>query len=871
MGVFCLAAAVSRMDGTRLFGNFLEDEEERHFNSRGSTSGQQHPSAANKMGFRAAASEEIRSASAPPEWQLEPSYRQGNQSYPLEHEEEPPMDERHFLGSLHPAGPGRSGLGESLMLGMPEATQFAHPSSASLGFPSSHEYRGLQSGGSSRSADAPAIPLHSPAPQKFHGAPSHLADLQVPHRPHSTDYHYNERERRHPESVLSQGRGMPGWVEERGDRVPPARGTPEFFTYERESSMRSPQRHVSPFYRGSENEDSYSGFGQTHDMTFPDSQLTDRMRNMRISSRSSGNLYELQERGSEAHLRDSDLYEGGQSMGSRDYTPPLGRPSFERAPHSIVSPSFSRMNAHPHGRSALMQDYAPRPSSAGYYSEEQLQMNNRMRMSPAPMEYANPAEMDRYRFSPAPVEQEQYFAGPNSHRLSTDQYASGPYPRTLGPMDGVMRHGDCLPEEPMYSNYHVYNPHPRGRYSAPGSPARPASPHVHRDVQNYSSQSAWNDSPPAARKSNYGGNREHANNDLGHTVRSSVLEDFRNNKNNRKFELCDIYGHIVEFSSDQHGSRFIQKKLELATDAEKQHVFDEILPQALTLMVDVFGNYVIQKFFEYGSCDQIRELSRLLEGHVLSLSLQMYGCRVVQKMLQAIDQIDGPQVEVLIQEIKGNVLKCVKDQNGNHVIQKCIEMVSAPVIQFIVDSFQGQVYSLAIHPYGCRVIQRILEHCEPAQTDPILDELLECTCSLVQDQYGNYVIQHVLEQGRPQDKSVIISKLQGKVIPMSQHKFASNVVEKCVEYGNREERRIIINEILGSKNSDRLIANLLTMMKDQYANYVIQKIIDVVDDDQRRMLMHKIKPHMASLKKYTYGKHIIARLEKNSTPNRSFC
>lgn len=53
------------------------------------------------------------------------------------------------------------------------------------------------------------------------------------------------------------------------------------------------------------------------------------------------------------------------------------------------------------------------------------------------------------------------------------------------------------------------------------------------------------------------------------------------------------------------------------------------------------------------------------------------------------------------------------------------------------------------------------------------------------------------------------------------------------------------------------------MMKDQYANYVIQKIIDVVDDEQREELIIRIKPHVPSLKKFTYGKHIIARLEKS--------
>lgn len=45
-------------------------------------------------------------------------------------------------------------------------------------------------------------------------------------------------------------------------------------------------------------------------------------------------------------------------------------------------------------------------------------------------------------------------------------------------------------------------------------------------------------------------------------------------------------------------NRFIQLKLERASSAERQLVFSEILQAAYQLMVDVFGNYVIQKFFE---------------------------------------------------------------------------------------------------------------------------------------------------------------------------------------------------------------------------------------------------------------------------------
>ncbi|XP_058112263.1 pumilio homolog 3-like isoform X1 [Magnolia sinica] len=59
----------------------------------------------------------------------------------------------------------------------------------------------------------------------------------------------------------------------------------------------------------------------------------------------------------------------------------------------------------------------------------------------------------------------------------------------------------------------------------------------------------------------------------------------------------------------------------------------EVLPHALTLMTDVFGNYVIQKFFEHGSPEQRKELANQLAGHILPLSLQMYACLVIQKVL----------------------------------------------------------------------------------------------------------------------------------------------------------------------------------------------------------------------------------------------
>lgn len=121
--------------------------------------------------------------------------------------------------------------------------------------------------------------------------------------------------------------------------------------------------------------------------------------------------------------------------------------------------------------------------------------------------------------------------------------------------------------------------------------------------------------------------------DVGVGVRSVLLEEFRANaKSTKRYELKDIYNHVVEFSGDQHGSRFIQQKLETANSDEKEQIFREIQPNALQLMTDVFGNYVIQKMFEHGNQVQKRVLAEQMKNHVMELSMQMYGCRVVQKV-----------------------------------------------------------------------------------------------------------------------------------------------------------------------------------------------------------------------------------------------
>ncbi|KAJ8462102.1 hypothetical protein ONZ45_g18055 [Pleurotus djamor] len=348
-------------------------------------------------------------------------------------------------------------------------------------------------------------------------------------------------------------------------------------------------------------------------------------------------------------------------------------------------------------------------------------------------------------------------------------------------------------------------------------------------------------------------------------LRSARLEDFRANRS-RKWELKDIYGYAVEFSGDQHGSRFIQQKLETASVEEKQRIFDEIVPgHIIGLVSDVFGNYVIQKLLEHGTAAQRTVLVTAMEGHILTLSLHMYGCRVVQR---AIEYITPDQQSSIVKEIEPHVLRCVKDANGNHVIQKIIERVAPERLAF-VETFRGAVFELSTHAYGCRVLQRCLEHLPPALSHPIIEELHKYIINLMQDQFGNYVIQFVLEHGQPQDRALVTSKLRGQLLTMSRHKFASNVVEKALVCASPENRRALIDEILTVKADGS--NPVVIMMKDQFGNYVLQRAMTVAEGEQKDELFNAVKPQLTSMRRVSnaYNKHLLAierLLEKYHAP-----
>lgn len=210
----------------------------------------------------------------------------------------------------------------------------------------------------------------------------------------------------------------------------------------------------------------------------------------------------------------------------------------------------------------------------------------------------------------------------------------------------------------------------------------------------------------------------------------------------------------------------------------------------------------------------------------------------------------------MVKELEKDVLKTVKDQNGNHVIQKVIDRVPMEHIQNIVEAFRGQVGALSVNSYGCRVIQRLLEKVQEPQRRFILTELHAEGPKLITDSYGNYVTQHVIEHGLPEDRAKIVSLIRAQFLMFSKHKFASNVVERCLVCGNDQQRLELVSTVI-AKN-DRGETNLLNLLKDGYGNYVIQKLLETLSRDDYETFVAALKPELEKAKKIISGKQIVS-------------
>jgi hypothetical protein len=164
---------------------------------------------------------------------------------------------------------------------------------------------------------------------------------------------------------------------------------------------------------------------------------------------------------------------------------------------------------------------------------------------------------------------------------------------------------------------------------------------------------------------------------------------------------------LVDVLSDQVMSRFMQRKISCGKHTDLDAIYNDLFPHILRLSDDNFGNYVVQELIKKCSYKRRVELSLQLKTHIVRLSQQISGCRVVQRLL--VEMSDPSTRDWILEELLVDIVPLMMNQNGNHVIQKLIQKSSTRTAGYIFNAVRKHIYPLAVHCYGCRVIQSLLD------------------------------------------------------------------------------------------------------------------------------------------------------------------
>ncbi|RVW56049.1 putative pumilio-like 7, chloroplastic [Vitis vinifera] len=315
--------------------------------------------------------------------------------------------------------------------------------------------------------------------------------------------------------------------------------------------------------------------------------------------------------------------------------------------------------------------------------------------------------------------------------------------------------------------------------------------------------------------------------------------------------LAEAQGCIYSLAKDHNGCRFLQRMFDGATVEDVQLVFNETIKHVVELMMNPFGNYLMQKLLDVCNEDQRMQIVLALTeepGELVRISLNAHGTRVVQKLVMTLKT--RQQISLVVLALEPYFLDLTKDHHGNHVVQRCLEYLSCEDIKFFFYDAAKYCVDIATHRHGCCVLQRCITRSTGKHGEKLVAEISANGLLLAQDDFGNYVIQYIIELKIPSAIASLMSQFEGNYVHLSMQKFSSHVVEKCLKH-LEESRPRIVHEFLSVPHFEQL-------MQDPFANYVIQSALEVTKGPLHASLIEAVRPHII-LRTSPYCKKIFSR------------
>ena len=313
---------------------------------------------------------------------------------------------------------------------------------------------------------------------------------------------------------------------------------------------------------------------------------------------------------------------------------------------------------------------------------------------------------------------------------------------------------------------------------------------------------------------------------------------------------------IIAMIKDQSGSKFIQKKIEEKSSEFLYKLYEQIKSNLIDIINDQYGNYVIQKYVEF--CDKkiISLMLNQLQNSLFEVSLNSYGTRALQKMIENLSPLFDDDINIILNFVKGNVFKMIRDINGNHVIQSIIEAIkNKDKLTPLYSEMNEHLIEISKIKQGCCVFPKVLNNIREDDLANFINNIIKNLDTLINDEYGNFIIQRIIKLNRENYNNQIFDLIKNKIVKLSTQKYSSNVIETCILEGCNIRDNVI--EKLIEKN------NVTNLICDQFGNYIIQKCLPLVKGKQFKSMIEQIKKAVKTLNQSNHGRKIYENLLKN--------
>ncbi|GJN94622.1 hypothetical protein Rhopal_007705-T1 [Rhodotorula paludigena] len=222
--------------------------------------------------------------------------------------------------------------------------------------------------------------------------------------------------------------------------------------------------------------------------------------------------------------------------------------------------------------------------------------------------------------------------------------------------------------------------------------------------------------------------------------------------------------------NDQQCSLFLQQRVRLTTPDKKYKLCQAVGKQVLDMSLSKFGNFLVSRCLEASDAQLAQSYEEALQGHFLALSLDPFGCHVVQKLL---DYGGAGTKNRVIEELLPHS-QILTTKSSLHVLNRILTFPN-PIAFYrrLADLGTGQWASIVKDDGGSLVVQHLLEDWCEASASVVAREILEALGDVAKTACGSFLLDR--------NSLPFCTKIMQLGPALAQHHFAAKLVDKCLK------------------------------------------------------------------------------------------